>query len=335
MFLYIVLAFILLVCIFIIVLHQFLEKKTVYKDLKNKHVVITGGSSGIGKSIASEAAKLGAHVTIIGRDIPKLILSVGDITAHCKPYSGQKIQYASLDVTTDFDSIEKCLSKLEADVGPIFMLINCAGMCICGQFDKMKVEAIKQMIDLNYFGTAYPTRYILPKMKERNEGVIVFVSTEAALLGIYGYSAYGAAKWAVRGLAESVFMELVGTNVSLTLAFPPDTDTPGFKNEELTKPKETKLISGSGGLHTAEEVGRKLLRDALKGKTYSVFGFSGHLLSILYCGTIDSATQVLLQILSLGFIRAIMVAIQLSFHKIVREGLEEKVNDDSNKEKTQ
>lgn len=58
-------------------------------------------------------------------------------------------------------------------------------------------------------------------------------------------------------------MELVGTNVRLTLAFPPDTDTPGFKNEELTKPKETKLISQSGGLHTAEEVGRKLLQDSL------------------------------------------------------------------------
>lgn len=67
----------------------------------------------------------------------------------------------------------------------------------------------------------------------------------------------------MRGLAESVFMELVGTNVRLTLAFPPDTDTPGFKTEELTKPKETKLISGSGGLHSAEDVGKKLLKDAL------------------------------------------------------------------------
>lgn len=183
MFLYIILGFILLMSILIIVLHQCLEKKTVFKDLKNKHVVVTGGSSGIGKAVAAEAAKLGAHVTIIGRDIQKLILAVSDVSAHCKPYSGQKIQYASLDVTSDYGSIEKCLSKLETDVGPIFMLVNCAGMCICGQFDKMKVDDIKLMIDLNYFGTAYPTRYVLPKMKERDEGLIVFVSTEAALLG--------------------------------------------------------------------------------------------------------------------------------------------------------
>lgn len=81
--------------------------------------------------------------------------------------------------------------------------------------------------------------------------------------GIYGYSAYSGGKWAVRGLAESLVMELVGTGVSLTLAFPPDTDTPGFEKEELTKPEETKLISGSGGLHSPNYVGRQLVNDAL------------------------------------------------------------------------
>lgn len=58
-------------------------------------------------------------------------------------------------------------------------------------------------------------------------------------------------------------MELVGTNVRLTLAFPPDTDTPGFANEELTKLKETKLISGSAGLSSPEYVGRKIVHDSL------------------------------------------------------------------------
>ncbi|GBP85413.1 hypothetical protein EVAR_60254_1 [Eumeta japonica] len=132
----------------------------------------------------------------------------------------------------------------------------------------MDVDHIKQMIDLNYFGTAYPTKYVLPGMKKRREGIIVFVSTEAALIGIYGYSAYGSAKWAVRGLAEALMMELIGSGVRLTLAFPPDTDTPGFKTEELTKPEETKLISASGGLHSAEEVGRKIVQDALKKNTF-------------------------------------------------------------------
>lgn len=83
------------------------------------------------------------------------------------------------------------------------------------------------------------------------------------LSGIYGYTAYSAGKWAVRGLAEALHMELVGTNVRQTLVFPPDTDTPGFANEELTKPNETKLISSSGGLHSPDEIGKKLIHDAM------------------------------------------------------------------------
>ncbi|CAF4799893.1 unnamed protein product [Pieris macdunnoughi] len=315
--------------ILLVFLHFSIDKRMLYKNLNNKHVVVTGGSSGIGKAVAIEAVKLGANVTVIGRDIKKLTSVVTEMQGHLINKE-QKVQYASLDVTSDYNTIEKCFSDLENKIGTIFMLFNCAGMCICGKFEDMKIDEIKQMIDLNYFGTAYPTKYVLPKMKERNEGIIVFVSTEAALLGIYGYSAYGAAKWAVRGLAESVFMELVGTNVRLTLAFPPDTDTPGFKQEELTKPAETKLISGSGGLHSPSKVGRKMLQDALKGKCYSVFGFSGQLLSLLYCGSIDSVSQVLLQIVTMGFLRAIVVVIMLSFHKIVRDGLSKKKKESSN-----
>lgn len=162
-------------------LYFFLENRTVYKDLKGKHVVVTGGSSGIGKSAALEAARLGAHVTIIGRDINKLNAAVSEISSEAK--EGQKIQHSSLDLTSDYNMIQKCLSTLEADVGPIFMLINAAGMCICGQFETMKVQDVKKMIDLNYFGTAYPTHYVLTGMKKRNEGLIVLVSSEASLIG--------------------------------------------------------------------------------------------------------------------------------------------------------
>lgn len=332
---YIGILIVILFLVLVIILHRNLDKKTVYKNLRGKHVVITGGSSGIGEAVAVQAAQLGANVTIIGRDEHRLKRSVYEVQKHCPLFSGQTAQYVVLDVTSDYEIIQSSLSRLEAEFGPIFMLINCAGKCICGQFEKMNIRDIKQMIDLNYFGTAYPTRYVLPGMKQRNEGSIIFVSSEAALIGIYGYSAYSAAKWAVRGLAESIFMELVGTNVSLTLAFPPDTDTPGFKAEERTKPKETKLISGTGGLLTPEEVGGKMIRDAMKGKRYSTFGFSGHLLCLLYCGTIDSVSQVLIQIFSLSLLRAVMVWIQLSFHKIVRDCLKERQAAEKENEKTQ
>lgn len=87
--------------------------------------------------------------------------------------------------------------------------------------------------------------------------------------GIYGYSAYGASKWAVRGLAEAINMEAIGTNVQVTVAFPPDTETPGFEKEELTKPTVTKLISGSGGLWKPDDVGKKIVHDAMVRLFYS------------------------------------------------------------------
>ncbi|KAI8421767.1 hypothetical protein MSG28_009731 [Choristoneura fumiferana] len=255
------------------------EKQTVYTDLKDKHVVVTGGSSGIGKAAAEEAARLGAHVTIIGRDVSKLSSALDEIIKY-RLNKDQKIQFASLDLTTDYNSIAKCLSDLEATVAPIFMLVNCAGMCICG---------------------------------------------------IYGYSAYSGGKWAVRGLAESLFMELIGTGVRLTLAFPPDTDTPGLKNEDLTKPKETKLISSGGGLQSPESVAKTMIHDAMTGRKYSVFGLSGMMMSLLNCGSIDSLSQVLVQISCMGLLRTIMVGVLISFHKIVWDNLKEKKESIKNK----
>lgn len=159
------------------------DKRKELKNLLGRHVVITGGSSGIGKAAACEVAILGAHVTIIGRDVNKLEHAVKEIQAKCLDQDKQIIQYAALDVTSDYDIIQGCFADLEIKVGPIFMLVNCAGACICGLFEEMKVEDIKAMVNLNYFGTALPTRAVLSKMRERDDGIVVFVSSEAALVG--------------------------------------------------------------------------------------------------------------------------------------------------------
>jgi len=80
--------------------------------------------------------------------------------------------------------------------------------------------------------------------------------------GIFGYSAYSSTKFALRGLAESIAMELRPYNISVTLCLPPDTDTPGFAEEEKSKPLETKLIAQMATLVTPEEVAEQLFKDA-------------------------------------------------------------------------
>lgn len=93
-------------------------------------------------------------------------------------------------------------------------------------------------------------------MKSSDSGIIVFVSSQAGLIGLYGYTAYTASKYAVRGFAEALQMEVKPFGISVTVNYPPDTDTPGFAEEEKGKPEETSLISETAGLFKPEKVAK-------------------------------------------------------------------------------
>lgn len=232
------------------------------KSLYGKHVVVTGGSSGIGLNIATECAKRGANVTIIARNENTLNAAIS-LLEIIRRVPEQKFQKVSLDISKDYKLVEKTFQKIEEDFGPIYMLVNCAGMAICGVFEEVSVEDARKLMDINYFGTYNCTRCVLPKMKTAKEGIIVITASQAALMGIYGYGPYAAAKFALRGMAETIAMENKHLGVSVTLAMPADTDTPGFENEEKSKPKETKIISGSAGLAKPEDVALQIVNDAL------------------------------------------------------------------------
>ena len=88
------------------------------------------------------------------------------------------------------------------------VLINCAGTSASGAFDEIAVEAFEDMFRVNCLGSIYPTRAVLPFMKERKSGSIVFVSSQAGQVGIWGYSAYSSSKFALRGLAQALQMEV-------------------------------------------------------------------------------------------------------------------------------
>lgn len=234
---------------------------------------------------------------------------------------GQNINYHSLDLTKGNDDIEKAFAEIEEKNGEIYMLVNCAGMAICSTVEDTKPEDAKFLMDLNYFGTFYPIRYVLPKMKARKDGIIVVTSSQAALLGIYGLGAYSAAKFALRGLAETIYMETKHLGINVTLALPADTDTPGFENEEKSKPQETKEICGGGGLFKPEDVAKKILNDALKGNFFSIIGFESWILSLLCCGMSPWKNPLLglLQFYTMGPLRLIGMAIQWNFARIVKK----------------
>lgn len=118
------------------------------------------------------------------------------------------------------------------------ILVNCAGYAASQLFIDTSVDTIESLLRTNYLASVYVTKVLLPHMlktSERNGATvypidrrIVFVSTMAAQVSVYGFAAYGASKSAVRGLAEALRLELEPTGPLVTLAFPPDTDTPGL-----------------------------------------------------------------------------------------------------------
>lgn len=113
---------------------------------------------------------------------------------------------------------------------------------------------------VNYLGGVYCTKSVVDSMKSRKFGRIVFVSSQAGQIGIFGYTGYSASKFALRGLVEALQMEVKPYNIYVTLSFPPDTDTPGFKVENLSKCEETRIISESSGLATSKEVADGIIK---------------------------------------------------------------------------
>lgn len=131
-----------------------------------------------------------------------LVKAVKVIKENCLN-GNQKIEYFSLDVTESFEHIKESFDSIEQKSGEIYMLVNCAGMAICGTIENTKPADAKVLMDLNYFGTLYPIQCVLSKMKARRDGIIVLTASQAALLGIFGLGAYSATKFALRGLAGS------------------------------------------------------------------------------------------------------------------------------------
>ena len=131
--------------------------------------------------------------------------------------------------------VQDAMLSAETTMGPIDILICNAGSSTPGYFHEQDVEVFQHMMQLNYMGTLHTVKAVYNGMVARNTGHIVFISSTMALMGFTGYAAYAPSKYAVRGLAECLRNELQGTGVRVSIGYPPDTKTPGFDAENLTK----------------------------------------------------------------------------------------------------
>lgn len=252
---------------------------------KGKHVVITGGSFGIGLDVAKEYIKKGANITIVARNMNKLKDAQTLLQALCK--KDQKVVVIALDVSSE---VEVCAAKLQPAIdqlGDVSVLVNNAGISIAGAFDTTDTKEFSKMFNVNVLGGVNTTRALLDSIKRAaasDSARIVFVSSQVAQAPVYGYSAYAASKWAVRGMAEVLNMELKPYGIYVSVAYPPDTNTPGYESEMETKPEVTKKISESGSVFSSQEVASDIVSLSTAGYFNISTGLDGWMLRQLHPG---------------------------------------------------
>ncbi len=224
--------------------------------LEDAHVLITGGSQGIGLATAHRVLDRGGRVSIVARDAERLAAAADELEARVGDPT--RVCVESADVT-DREGFETALGLVIAQFGPVDVLVANAGGARPGLFTEMSIDVFEQQMQLNYFGALHPVRAVVPSMIERGGGHLVLVSSVAGLIGVVGYSAYGPAKFALRGLAETIRPELKPHGIKVTCVYPPDTDTPGLAAEESTKPDATRSISALVAPRSAESVAREIV----------------------------------------------------------------------------
>ena len=197
-------------------------------DFKNKVVLITGASSGIGKQTAIEFAKLGSSIILVARRKNKLEqvenelkqFNVNTLVCVCDVSKKDQVDELSKIVLQKFDSVD--------------ILVNNAGFAIYGSVSDLSINEIESQMETNYFGMIYCVKNFLPLMLKKKSGHIVNVASVGASFSVPGVSSYCATKFAMLGFSEGLKHELYGTGVGLTVVSPIMVRTPLFEHPSFT-----------------------------------------------------------------------------------------------------
>jgi short-subunit dehydrogenase len=234
---------------------------------KDKVVVVTGGTDGIGKGLVDVLISMGAKVATCGRN-------------HDKLYRLQS-EYPSADLHTmvaDVSNENDCRHFLETTIkifGGVDILINNAGISMRALLKDASTEVIRKVMDINFFGAVYCTKYALDSIIER-KGTIVGVSSIAGYRGLPGRSGYSASKFAMRGWLEAIKTELKNDGVHVMWVCPGFT-TSNIRHAALNKYGESQGESpmDENKMMSAEECAKHILKAIRKKRRTLVLTFQG------------------------------------------------------------
>jgi len=188
--------------------------------VKNKVVVITGASSGIGRALAKEFASKGARLSLGARRTELLEELQSELTT-------AEILICKTDVSQE-DDCRKLIEETVRHYGQIDVLINNAGISMRALFEDVDLKVIRQLMDVNFYGTVYCTKYALPYLL-KTKGSLVGVISIAGYVGLPGRTGYSASKFAIRGFLDTIRIENLKKGLHVLVA------APGFTASEVRK----------------------------------------------------------------------------------------------------
>lgn len=226
-----------------------------------KHVLITGGSSGIGLALAGRLVDLGAGVTLVARRPEPLATAAAGLGAR---RSGATVRTLALDVS-DEGAVAEAVPRELADQ-PIDIVVNAAGISSPAMFLDATPAELREQMDVNYWGTVWVTRAGVPHLIERGGGNVVIMGSIAGRIGAHGFAGYTASKAALYGFAQVLRAELSPRGIRVTIAMPSSTETPMLEHERAVAPEPAKRLIDSTRPISPEKVASAVLKAVARGK---------------------------------------------------------------------
>ena len=243
--------------------------------MKDKVVIITGASSGIGKALVENFAKRKAKIVLAARSIKKL------------ENIGAGLKNKTLDfliVKTDVSKEDDCRNLIEKTIekfGKIDILINNAGISMRALFADTDLSVIRKLMDINFYGTVYCSKFALPHLL-KSQGSLVGVSSIAGYKGLPGRTGYSASKFAMQGFLEVVRIENMKKGLHVLIACPGFT-TSNIRNTALAADgsQQGESPRDEAKMMTSEEVAEKIISAIEKRKERLTLTFQGKMTVLL------------------------------------------------------